>query len=160
MMDIQILCVGKIKEEYFDRAIAEYLRRLHRYANMKITEVADERAPETLSPAERAAVKKKEGARLHKFLRKDAVTIVLAVEGKSMTSEQFAETIRQYGLVGRSRLDFVIGGSLGLDPSILRQADLLLSFSRFTFPHQLMRLIALEQIYRAFRIINGEPYHK
>ncbi len=160
MMDIQILCVGKIKEEYFARGISEYLKRLHRYAKVKITEVTDERAPETLSPAEMVAVKKKEGARLHKYLREDAVTIVLAVEGKSMPSEQFAETIRQYGLAGRSRLDFVIGGSLGLDLSILRQADLLLSFSRFTFPHQLMRLIALEQIYRAFRIINGEPYHK
>jgi 23S rRNA (pseudouridine1915-N3)-methyltransferase len=127
---------------------------------VEITEVGDERAPETLSAAEIAVVKEREGARLSKFLREDAVKIVLAIEGKSMSSEEFAEKINRYGLAGQSRIDFVIGGSLGLDPAVIKQADLLLSFSRFTFPHQMMRLILLEQIYRAFRILKGEPYHK
>ena len=159
-MNIQILCVGKIKEDYFARGISEYLKRLSRYAKVEITEVEDERAPETLSAAEIAVVKEREGARLSKFLREDAVKIVLAIEGKSMPSEEFAEKINRYGLAGQSRIDFVIGGSLGLDPAVIKQADLLLSFSRFTFPHQMMRLILLEQIYRAFRILGGEPYHK
>jgi 23S rRNA (pseudouridine1915-N3)-methyltransferase len=159
-MNIRIICVGKIKEKYFVQGISEYLKRLSRYAKVEIMEVEDEKAPESLSIAEEALVKEREGARLSKYFRDGSVKIVLAIEGKSLTSEEFAETISRYGLTGQSQIDFVIGGSLGLDPGIIKQADLLLSFSKFTFPHQLMRLILLEQIYRAFRIIKNEPYHK
>ncbi len=159
-MNIRIVCVGKIKEKYFTQGILEYLKRLSRYAKVEIMEVGNEKAPENLSPAEEALVKEREAAKLSKYFREGAVRIVLAIEGKSQTSEEFAETINGFGLSGRSQIDFVIGGSLGLDPSIIKQADLLLSFSAFTFPHQLMRLILLEQIYRAFRIIKNEPYHK
>jgi 23S rRNA (pseudouridine1915-N3)-methyltransferase len=159
-MNIRIICVGKIKEKYFALGISEYLKRLSRYAKVEILEVEDEKAPETLSPAEEALVKEREGAKLGKYLRDGSAKIVLAIEGKSLTSEEFAEKISQFGLSGQSQIDFVIGGSLGLDPGIIKQADLLLSFSKFTFPHQLMRLILLEQIYRAFRIIKNQPYHK
>lgn len=159
-MNIRIICVGKIKEKYFTQGILEYLKRLSRYAKVEIMEVGDEKAPENLSPAEEALVKKREADKLSKHFRENAVRIVLAIEGETQTSEKFADTIDQLGLSGQSQIDFVIGGSLGLDSSIIEQADLLLSFSAFTFPHQLMRLILLEQIYRAFRIIKNEPYHK
>jgi 23S rRNA (pseudouridine1915-N3)-methyltransferase len=159
-MNIRLICVGKIKEKYIVQGIAEYVKRLSRYVKLEIIEVQDERAPETLSLAEAQSVLEREGGRLGKHIRDGAVKIVLAIEGDSFTSEEFAEKLQQYGLSGRSQIDFVIGGSLGLDPAIIRQADLLLSFSKFTFPHQLMRLILLEQIYRACRISKGEPYHK
>ena len=159
-MNIRIVCVGKIKEKYFSQGILEYLKRLSRYAKVEINEVGDEKAPETLSPAEEALVKEREAARLSKYFREGAVRVVLAIKGEPLTSEEFAEKISQFGLSGHSQIDFVIGGSLGLDPIIIKQADLLLSFSKFTFPHQLMRLILVEQIYRAFRIIKHEPYHK
>ena len=159
-MNIRLICVGKLKEKYLVHGISEYLKRLSRYVKVEIIEVQDERAPESLSFAEEQMVLAKEASRLSKYLREGAVKIVLAIEGKSFTSEEFAEKLQQYGLSGHSQIDFVIGGSLGLDPAIIKQADLLLSFSKFTFPHQLMRLILLEQIYRAFRIIKGEPYHK
>lgn len=159
-MNIRLICVGKIKEKYLVQGISEYLKRLSRYTKITIIEVQDEKAPESLSQAEEQMVLAQEGSRLNKYFRDGAVKIVLAIEGKSLTSEEFAEKLQQYGLSGRSQIDFVIGGSLGLDPTIIGQADLLLSFSKFTFPHQLMRLILLEQIYRAFRIAKGEPYHK
>ncbi|MGI6140456.1 MAG: 23S rRNA (pseudouridine(1915)-N(3))-methyltransferase RlmH [Caldicoprobacterales bacterium] len=159
-MNIRLICVGKIKEKYLVQGISEYVKRLSRYARVEIIEVQDEKAPESLSPAEAQAVLQKEGSRLKRYTRDGAVKIVLAIEGRPFTSEEFAEKLKQYGLSGHSQVDFIIGGSLGLDQAIIRQAHLLLSFSRFTFPHQLMRLILLEQIYRAFRIINGEPYHK
>lgn len=159
-MNIRIICVGKIKEKYFIQGISEYLKRLTRYAKVEIIEVEDEKAPETLSPAEEVIIKEREAARLSKYLRDGAAKIVLAIEGQSFSSEELAKKISQFGISGQSQIDFVIGGSLGLDQSIVRQADLLLSFSKFTFPHQLMRLILVEQIYRAFRIIKGEPYHK
>lgn len=159
-MNIRLICVGKLKEKYLSQGISEYMKRLSRYAKVEIIEVEDEKAPESLSPADEAIVKEREAARIARHLREGSVKIILAIEGRSLASEEFAERLRQYGLAGKSQLDFVIGGSLGLDRSIADKADLLLSFSRFTFPHQLMRLILLEQIYRAFRIINNEPYHK
>ncbi len=159
-MNIRLICVGKIKERYLNEGIREYMKRLSRYAKVEIIEVEDEKAPEGLSSADENIVREKEAARIARHLREGSVKIILAIEGKSLSSEEFAERLRQYGLVGQSQLDFIIGGSLGLDRSITAKADLLLSFSRFTFPHQLMRLILLEQIYRAFRIINNEPYHK
>lgn len=159
-MNIRLICVGKIKEKYLVQGISEYKKRLSRYAKLEIIEVQDEKAPESLSPAEEQAVLEREGERLTRYMRDSAVKIVLAIEGQPFSSEEFAEKLQRYALSGRSQLDFIIGGSLGLDQAIIKQADLLLSFSRFTFPHQLMRLILMEQIYRAFRIINGEPYHK
>ncbi|HHY81592.1 MAG TPA: 23S rRNA (pseudouridine(1915)-N(3))-methyltransferase RlmH [Clostridiales bacterium] len=159
-MNIRIICVGKIKEKYLTQGISEYIKRLSRYAKVEIIEVEDEKAPETLSPSEEDIVKQKEGARISRHFRDGSVKIVLAIEGKAYTSEEFSAKLHQYGLSGQSQLDFVIGGSLGLDPTVVKQADLVLSFSKMTFPHQLMRLILLEQIYRAFKIIKGEPYHK
>ena len=159
-MNMRIICVGKLKEKYLTQGISEYLKRLQRYARIEIIQVADEKAPETLSKAEEALVKEKEGSRISRYFRNGSVKIILAIEGRSFTSEEFSEKLKEYALNGYNQLDFVIGGSLGLDPAILRQGDLLLSFSSFTFPHQLMRLILLEQLYRAFRIAHGEPYHK
>ena len=159
-MNIRIICVGKIKEKYLVQGISEYAKRLSRYAKIQVIEVGDERAPESLSHAEEQLVREKEGARLKKHFRQDGIKIILAIDGKSFSSEEFSEQLQHYGVSGKSQFDFIIGGSLGLDDDIIKQADLLLSFSKFTLPHQLMRLILLEQIYRAFRIANGEPYHK
>jgi 23S rRNA (pseudouridine1915-N3)-methyltransferase len=159
-MNIRVICVGKIKEKYLVQGISEYAKRLSRYAKIQVIEVDDEKAPESLSPAEEQLVREKEGVRLKKHFRQDGVKIILAIDGKSFSSEEFSKQLQQYGVSGKSQLDFIIGGSLGLDDDIIRQADLLLSFSKFTFPHQLMRLILVEQIYRAFRIAKGEPYHK
>jgi len=159
-LNIRIICVGKIKEKYLVQGIDEYMKRLSRYAKVEFAEVEDERAPETLSPAEELMVKEKEAARISKSIRRGSFVIALAIEGQSFSSEAFARRLDALALTGQSQVDFIIGGSLGLDASILRQADLLLSFSSFTFPHQLMRLILVEQIYRAFKILKGETYHK
>ncbi|NLC43082.1 MAG: 23S rRNA (pseudouridine(1915)-N(3))-methyltransferase RlmH [Clostridiales bacterium] len=159
-MNIRIICVGKIKEKYLVQGISEYSKRLSRYAKIQVIEVEDEKAPESLSPTEEQLIREKEGTRLKKHFRQDGVKIILAIDGKSLSSEEFSNQIQQYGVSGKSQFDFIIGGSLGLDENIIKEADLLLSFSKFTFPHQLMRLILLEQIYRAFRIAKGEPYHK
>lgn len=159
-MNIEILCVGKLKEKYFMQGIKEYSRRLRPYANMSIIEVADEKAPESLSPAEIEQVRQAEGERLLRKLSADAYAIALAIQGRQMPSEAFAEKIRELATYGRSRIAFIIGGSNGLSRAVLQRADFQLSFSAFTFPHQLMRLILIEQIYRAFKIIRGEPYHK
>ncbi len=159
-MNIRIICVGKIKEKYLVQGISEYSKRLRRYAKIQVIEVEDEKAPESLSPTEEQLIREKEGTRLKKHFRQDGVKIILAIDGKSLSSEEFSNQIQQYGVSGKSQFDFIIGGSLGLDENIIKEADLLLSFSKFTFPHQLMRLILLEQIYRAFRIAKGEPYHK
>lgn len=159
-MRITVVCVGKLKERYFSDAVAEYAKRLSRYGKLDITEVADEKTPEGASAAEEEQIKAREGARILKAIREDAYVIALAIEGKKYSSEQFAEFLKARGLGGDSRLVFVIGGSLGLHADVLARADLLLSFSDMTFPHQLMRVILLEQIYRGFRILNHEPYHK
>lgn len=159
-MKFQIITVGKLKEKYLKDGIAEYLKRLQRYATVEIVEVADEQTPDGASEAEELQIKAKEGQRIQKYIKDDTYLIALAIEGTMFTSEQLAEKIEQLGLAGKSHITLVIGGSLGLDAGILKRADLLLSFSKLTFPHQLMRLILVEQLYRSYRIIKGEPYHK
>lgn len=159
-MKITIVSVGKIKEKYLNDALAEYGKRLSRYCKLEFMEVADEKTVDKAGEALNRQVKEKEGARILNCLKPDAFVIALAIEGSMMDSEEFAEKIRRLGVGGVSHIQFVIGGSLGLAEEVLRRADLLLSFSRMTFPHQLMRVILLEQIYRGYRIISGEPYHK
>ncbi|MCD8089385.1 MAG: 23S rRNA (pseudouridine(1915)-N(3))-methyltransferase RlmH [Clostridiales bacterium] len=158
-MKITILCVGKIKESFYREAIKEYSKRLSRYVNLEITEVPDEKAPEGLSQTEISKIKEKEGERLLSKL-KDGLAVPLAIGGKSFSSEEFADFIREKSITGASHITFIIGGSLGLSEAVLKKGDILLSFSKMTFPHQLMRVILSEQIYRAYRIINNEPYHK
>ena len=159
-MKITILAVGKVKEKYFTGAIQEYSKRLGRYCKLEIIEVADEKTPDKASPREEELIREKEGTRLQKYIREDAYVIALAIDGKQTSSEGFARKLDQLGIQGQSHIIFVIGGSIGLAPEILNRADELLSFSQMTFPHQLMRVVLLEQVYRAYRIINGEPYHK
>ena len=159
-MKFRIITVGKLKEKYLKDGIAEYLKRLQRYATVEIIEVADEQTPDSASEMEEFQIKAKEAQRIHKYIKEDTYLIALAIEGTMLTSEQLAEKIEQLGISGKSHITMVIGGSLGLDKSILQQADLLLSFSKLTFPHQLMRLILVEQLYRSYRIMKGEPYHK
>ena len=159
-MHIQVLTVGKLKETFLKQGVAEYEKRLSTYANLKIVEVLEEQAPETLSDKEAELVKQREGKRLLSQLKAHHYVIALAIEGKSLSSEQFAAHLDRLATYGNSHIAFVIGGSLGLSDDVLRRADFRLSFSPMTFPHQLMRLILLEQIYRGFKIMRGEPYHK
>ncbi len=159
-MKIRVICVGKIKEKFYRMAIDEYIKRLGRYCKPEIIEVADEKTPDNASTHEVELIKDKEGERILKNIRKDGAVIALAIEGKMLSSEQLADKISQLGVKGESHIQFIIGGSLGLSEKVLKEADMLLSFSKMTFPHQLMRVILLEQIYRSYRIIQGEPYHK
>ena len=159
-MKISIICVGKIKEKFYRMALDEYSKRLSRYCKLEILEVADEKTPDNASDHEVELIKDKEGERILKNIRRDATVIALAIDGKMLSSEQLADKIRQLGVMGESHIQFIIGGSLGLSDRVLEAADMLLSFSKMTFPHQLMRVILLEQIYRSYRIIYGEPYHK
>lgn len=159
-MKITIVCVGKIKEVYFSDAIKEYTKRLSRYTKLEILEVADEKTPDGASPALKKQIREKEGERIAKCIKENSYVVALAIKGKKLTSEKLADFMEKRMAFGDSHLTFVIGGSLGLDERILEKADFLLSFSDMTFPHQLMRVILLEQIYRSFRIINHEPYHK
>ncbi|MCM3705964.1 MULTISPECIES: 23S rRNA (pseudouridine(1915)-N(3))-methyltransferase RlmH [Cytobacillus] len=159
-MNISIITVGKLKEKYLKQGIDEYLKRLSAYAKMDIIEVPDEKAPEELSETEMIQVKQKEGERILAKIHPDAHVIALAIEGKMKSSEELADTLDKLATYGKSKIAFVIGGSLGLSQEILQRADEKLSFSKMTFPHQLMKLILLEQVYRAFRINRGEPYHK
>ena len=159
-MNITLVTVGKIKEKYFRDAIAEYQKRLSRYCKLDIVEVADEKTPDRASEVLENQIKQKEAERILKNIREDAYCIALTIDGKKRDSVNFAEHMEQLGLMGKSSIVFVIGGSLGLHESVVKRADEKLSFSDLTFPHQLMRVILLEQIYRCYRIINGEPYHK
>lgn len=159
-MNITILCVGQIKEKYFRDAIAEYQKRLSRYCKLQIIEVADEKTKENASEAENDLIRKKEGERLLKHIKDSDYCITLEIDGKMLTSEGLSREIDRLGLAGKSSLVFVIGGSIGLDTAVLKRSDYALSFSKMTFPHQLMRVILLEQIYRSYRIMRGEPYHK
>ena len=159
-MNITILCVGQIKEKYFRDAIAEYQKRLSRYCKLQMIEVADEKTKENVSEAENDLIRKKEGERLLKHIKDSDYCITLEIDGRMLTSEGLSKEIDRLGLAGKSSLVFVIGGSIGLDTAVLKRSDYALSFSKMTFPHQLMRVILLEQIYRSYRIINGEPYHK
>jgi len=159
-MKITILAVGKIKEKYFADAVKEYEKRLGRYCKLEIIEVADEKTPAGAGRHEEGHIRQKEGKRLKKYIKDGDYVIALAVEGKQCSSVAFADKIQKLGLQGQSHIVFIIGGSIGLDTDILGNAEELLSFSEMTFPHKMMRVILLEQIYRAYRIINGEPYHK
>lgn len=159
-MKITILCVGKVKEKFFSDAISEYAKRLSRYCNLSIVEVQDEKTKEQSTDNEIQIVKQKEGERLERYIKDDTYVICLAIEGKQLDSVELSEKIEKLGIEGKSHICFVIGGSLGLSDDILKRADYKLSFSKMTFPHQLMRVILLEQIYRAYRIMNNEPYHK
>lgn len=159
-MKITIVCVGKIKEKFYRDALAEYAKRLSRYCSLTITEVADEKTKEQASETECAIIKDREGERILKSIRDDGYVIALAIDGKNLDSVELSEKIDKLGLSGKSNVYFVIGGSLGLSDAVMKRADYKLSFSRMTFPHQLMRVILLEQIYRSYRIINHEPYHK
>ena len=160
-MKITILTVGNIKEKFYTQAIAEYAKRLSRYCKLNIIEVADEKTPDHAGEALEQKIKEKEGERLLKYIEaENAYVIALAIDGKMPDSVELSERIGQLGVSGVSHIMFVIGGSLGLDERVLRRADAKLSFSKMTFPHQLMRVILLEQIYRSYRIINHEPYHK
>ena len=159
-MKITILTVGKIKEKYLKDAIAEYAKRLSRYCKLEIVEVADEKTIENASQVLETQIRDKEAERLMKYIREDAYVITLEIKGKQLTSEELSEKINQLGIQGKSHIIFVIGGSIGLGDEILKRSDYALSFSKMTFPHQLMQMILLEQIYRSYRIINHEPYHK
>lgn len=159
-MRITILCVGKIKEKYLQMGIAEYAKRLGRYIKLDIPEVPDEKTPDGASPAQEARIRDIEGERLLKHIRPDDFVITMAIDGQMLDSVALSRQIESWGVQGKSHLVFVIGGSLGLSEAVLRRGDYALSFSKLTFPHQLMRMILLEQIYRSYRIMNHEPYHK
>lgn len=159
-MKISIIAIGKIKERYLKDGIAEYSKRLSRFCDLQITEVADEPAPENLSAAQEEQVKSREAVRVLDKVRDGDYLVVLDVKGAKKNSEEFAEALKNCMVSGSSSITFVIGGSLGLAPELVKKANMRLSLSDMTFPHQLSRLILLEQIYRAFKIINGEPYHK
>ncbi|MFQ6819399.1 MAG: 23S rRNA (pseudouridine(1915)-N(3))-methyltransferase RlmH [Blautia sp.] len=159
-MEIRILSVGKIKEKYLNAGIAEYAKRLSRYCKLTFCQVADEKTPDRASDALNEQIKDTEGQRLLKHIREQDYVIALAIDGNMLDSVELSRKIGQLGVEGRSSIAFVIGGSLGLSDAVLQRADYRLSFSRMTFPHQLMQMILLEQIYRGFRILNNEPYHK
>ncbi len=159
-MRITLITVGKIKEKYLRDAIAEYSKRLSRYCKLEIIEVMDEKTPDHASQAMEKAIRDKEAERILKYIKEGSYIFTLEILGKQLTSEELSEKIDALGIGGESHLVFIIGGSLGLGDAILKKSNYALSFSKMTFPHQLMRVILLEQIYRSYRIINGEPYHK
>lgn len=159
-MKIYIISAGKLKEKYWNMAVDEYSKRLSRYCRLELIQVADEKTTEGASPAEEEAVKGKEGERMLAKIPDTAYVIALAIEGKQLDSVAFAAKIEELGVRGTSQIVFVIGGSLGLSDAVMKRADYALSFSAMTFPHQMMKVVLLEQIYRAYRIMNGEPYHK
>lgn len=159
-MKITLVTVGKIKEKFYTDAIAEYSKRLSHYCKLEIVQVADEKTPDKASETESTQIKDREGERILAQIKEGAYVIALAIQGQMLDSEQLAGRIGQLGVHGQSQIMFVIGGSLGLSDAVLKRADVQLSFSRMTFPHQLMRVILLEQIYRCYRIVAHEPYHK
>ena len=159
-MRITLLTVGKIKEKFYRQAIEEYAKRLSRYCRLEILEVPDEKTPDGISETAREQIRQKEGQRLLKHIREDTYVITLEIQGKILSSEEFSQKLENLGLQGKSSLAFVIGGSLGLGQCVRDRSDYALSFSAMTFPHQLMRVILLEQIYRGYKIMEGAPYHK
>lgn len=159
-MRITCITVGKVKEKFYRQAIEEFQKRLQKYCKLEIIEVADEKTPDKAGEKIEGQIKIIEGKRILKRVRENDYVIALAIEGKTMDSEKLAKAIEELGIKGQSNVAFIIGGSLGLSRAVLMRANLQLSFSAMTFPHQLMRVILLEQIYRSYRIISGEPYHK
>ncbi|MDO5590395.1 MAG: 23S rRNA (pseudouridine(1915)-N(3))-methyltransferase RlmH [Lachnospiraceae bacterium] len=159
-MKITVITVGKIKEKYLKDAIAEYSKRLSRYCKLEILEVTDEKTPDGASETVEENIRDKEGERILKLVKDDSYVITLEIGGKMLTSEELSDKMETLGIQGQSHLNFIIGGSIGLGKEVLKRSDYALSFSKMTFPHQLMRVILLEQIYRGYRIMNNEPYHK
>lgn len=159
-MKITVVCVGKVKEKFYRDAIAEYEKRLSKYCRLEIIEVADEKTPDGASEAMEEQIKAREGARILEKIKPDAFVCTLEIGGKKLSSEGLSEWMKRLTVSGNSHIAFIIGGSLGLHKTVTERSDMALSFSDMTFPHQLMRVILLEQIYRGFRIMNGEPYHK
>jgi len=159
-MNITIICVGKIKEKYLKSAIDEYTKRLSRYCKLSIVELGDEKTPDNASEKEEIIIKEKEGDAILKSIKDNMFVIALELKGKMLSSEELSNYIMDLGVKGESNLAFVIGGSLGLSNAVLERANYKLCFSKMTFPHQLFRVMLLEQVYRGFRIISGEPYHK
>ena len=159
-MKMTIITVGKIKEKYLKDAIAEYTKRLSKYCKLEIVEVADEKTPDNASEVVEEQIRSKEAERILKYVKDDAYVVTLEINGKQLTSEELADKVEKLGVQGTSHIIFIIGGSIGLGKEVLAKSNYALSFSKMTFPHQLMRVILLEQIYRSYRIINGEPYHK
>lgn len=159
-MKIDIVCVGKIKEKYFTQAIEEYVKRLSRYCTIGIIEVPDEKTPDGASEGLENKIKSIEGEKLLKKIPEDAYVITLEIKGKQLSSTELAKKMSDLFVTGKSHIVFVIGGSLGLSEEVMKRSDYALSFSAMTFPHQLMRVVLLEQIYRTFRINANEPYHK
>ena len=159
-MKITVIAVGKIKEKYLKDALAEYSKRLSRNCKLEIIEVADEKTPDQASEAAEDLIRAKEGERILKHIRDDMYVITLEIEGKMLTSEEFADKIETLGVQGKSSIAFVIGGSIGLGKEVLKRSDFALSFSKMTFPPQLLRVVLLEQVYRGYRLMNGAPYHK
>ena len=155
-MKITLITVGKIKEKYLKDAIAEYSKRLSKYCKLDIIEVPDEKTPDQASETVEEGIRSK----ILRYIKDDMYVITLEIAGKMLTSEELAERIEKLGIQGKSSIAFVIGGSIGLGKEVLKRSDYALSFSKMTFPHQLMRVILLEQVYRSYRIMNGEPYHK
>ncbi|MBM7562857.1 23S rRNA (pseudouridine(1915)-N(3))-methyltransferase RlmH [Fusibacter tunisiensis] len=159
-MKLTVIAVGKVKEKFYRAAVDEYVKRLSRYCTLESIEVADEKAPESLSDKEIELVKGREGEKILSKIKDSQFVITLEIGGKSLTSEKFADYLGNLALTGQSDVVFVIGGSLGLCESVVKRSNFALSFSKMTFPHQLMKVILLEQVYRAFRIMKNEPYHK
>lgn len=159
-MNVNIICIGKIKEKYLKDAMAEYSKRLSHFCRLNVLELPDEAMSDKPQDAEICTVLKKEGERILPFIKSSDVVISLCIEGKQLSSEEFAHFFEKETLVGKSTFTFIIGGSLGLLNEIKKKSNLMLSFSRMTLPHQLMRVVLLEQIYRAFKISANESYHK
>jgi 23S rRNA (pseudouridine1915-N3)-methyltransferase len=159
-LNIDIVCVGKIKEKYIKLGIDEFSKRLSKYCKLNIIEVPDEKAPENLSLKEEIMIKDKEGQKILSKMKDNSYVVTLEIKGKMLSSEDLASKMQDLMVSGNSRVSFVIGGSLGLSDDVLKRSNMGISFSKMTFPHQLMRLILLEQVYRGFRIMKGEPYHK
>ncbi len=159
-MNIQLICVGKLKEKFFADAVREYEKRLSRFARVEIIELSDEKIPDTPSSAEEEKVRRTEGERILKRISDGAWVIAMCIEGETKSSEELSEHLKNAMLSGKSTVTFIIGGSLGLSPEVKKRADVCLSVSPMTFPHQLFRVMLMEQIYRAFKIMHGEAYHK
>ncbi|MBR6472197.1 MAG: 23S rRNA (pseudouridine(1915)-N(3))-methyltransferase RlmH [Firmicutes bacterium] len=159
-MNIQIICIGKLKEKYWKDAVKEYSKRLSRYCALEITELKESLLPANASPADEEKVKEEEGREILKAIKDGTYVVTLEIKGSALSSEGLAAKIDDLAIMGKSNVTFIIGGSLGLSPEVSARSDFKLSFSKMTFPHQMMRVILLEQIYRSFKIIRHETYHK
>ena len=159
-MKIKVITVGKLKEKYLKDGIAEYSKRISRFAKLEMIELADEKTPDRASESENQKILEIEGQKILSKVGDRDFVIVLAIEGKTLSSEEFSKRLEEASIKGFSTLTFIIGGSLGLAQDVKNRANLSVSFGRLTLPHQLMRLVLVEQIYRAFTIQQGSPYHK